>query len=336
MDFSDIKINLDIPRTMTLDGLRYLGALARTVPEGGTIVEIGPLYGSSTWVLSKNAHPSVRIVSIDTWEPQDWIPRRLPEAPEFGIEAFKSFVADCPNVEPIQGFSPACVQGWSDSVDLIFDDATHGDPGFSENINFFLPHLREGGIVCGDDFAAGWPDIIRVVKKLAADWGTRPEVAGRVWAINKFGAKSGYDTVYERLPGRTGGDLFLEAEMASGETIASPPNVWCGALHGNDPILALRARRADGANPGVLVQGQYPDGSETPLMELAAGARFDGPLANIRFELAEDAPRKRPLAYQVSEVEPASGKSINSATSRAGAWTQKSREGSVITGCRLY
>ncbi|KPP83731.1 MAG: putative O-methyltransferase [Rhodobacteraceae bacterium HLUCCA08] len=335
MDFSDIKINLDIPRTMTLDGLRYLGALARTVPEGGTIVEIGPLYGSSTWVLSKNAHPSVRIVSIDTWEPQDWIPRRLPEAPAFGLDAFRAFVADCPNVEPIQGFSPACVQGWSDRVDLIFDDATHGDPGFSENINFFLPHLREGGIVCGDDFASGWPDIIRVVKKLATDWGTWPEVAGRVWAINKFGAKSGHDTVYERLPGRTGGDLYLEAEMASGTRIATPPNVWCGALHGNDTILALGARRADGTDPGVRVQGQYADGRETPLMDLAAGARFDAPLANIRFELAEGAAREHPLSYQATEVDPVTGKSMNTATARAGAWIQTGREGTVISGIRL-
>ena len=42
-DFKDgCKINLDIPRTMTLSGLHYLAKLAQSVPENGIICEIGP------------------------------------------------------------------------------------------------------------------------------------------------------------------------------------------------------------------------------------------------------------------------------------------------------
>jgi len=110
--YKDIAVNPAIPHTMHPEGIRYLGRLAKTVPPGGTIVEIGPLFGSSTWVLSKNAHPSVTIYSIDTWEQDDWIDRRFPDGPEFSVETFKRMVADCPNVVPIQGWSPDVVSDW--------------------------------------------------------------------------------------------------------------------------------------------------------------------------------------------------------------------------------
>ncbi len=104
-----IRINKDIPRTMTMAGLEYLGRLSKCVPENGTIVEIGPLFGSSTWVLAKNAHPSVKVISVDTWEPQPWIDKieaKFPGCKPFSIEAFKYYTQDCENVTAVQAGAP--------------------------------------------------------------------------------------------------------------------------------------------------------------------------------------------------------------------------------------
>ena len=129
---------------MTSDGLEYLGRIARSVPENGVIVEVGPLFGSSTWVLAKNAHPSVQVYSIDTWEPAPWIDKveaKYRNCKPFSKEAFLHYTKDCPNVTAIQGWSPDIVKDWDLPIDVFFDDATHGDPGFTENMNFLLPFV---------------------------------------------------------------------------------------------------------------------------------------------------------------------------------------------------
>src|SRR5579871_61910 len=114
-----IKINRDIPYTMTLYGLEYLGRMARAVPKNGLIVEVGPLFGSSTWVLAQNCDPSVRVISIDTWEPQPWIDtieEKFPGCKHFSKAAFDFYTADCPNVTAIQGFSPEVMGDFNETI----------------------------------------------------------------------------------------------------------------------------------------------------------------------------------------------------------------------------
>ncbi len=241
-----IKINHDIPRTMTLEGLEYLGRLAQSVPKNGVIVEVGPLFGSSTWVLAKNAHPSVTVYSIDTWEPQLWIAKieaKFPNCKPFSLDAFKHYIQDCPNVIPIQGWSPDIVQAtWNRPIDLFFDDASHGNPGFINNINFFEPFIKPLGIICGDDYASGWPDIVREVDNLGQKWHLQPEIAGRVWAMRKpYFEKNITQTVYDSL------ELDIELPQLSAiistkqglHTIGSP-NCWAGAMHKSDTVQTIQ------------------------------------------------------------------------------------------------
>jgi len=237
--------NPSIPSTMTSDGLDFLGMMARSVPKNGIIVEIGPLFGSSTWVLAKNADPSVQVFSIDTWEPAPWIDKveaKYRNCKPFSKDAFLYYTRDCPNVTAIQGWSPEVVKDWDQKIDMFFDDATHGDPGFSENVNFFLPFVKENSILCGDDYSSGWPDIVRVVDDLGEKWGVHPEVSGRVWAMRKptEGGNSKTD-IFSSVSGNTNApQVSVECKTLSGKEYNLSAGLWSGALHKKDRLATLQ------------------------------------------------------------------------------------------------
>jgi len=230
---------------MTSDGLDFLGMMARSVPKNGVIVEIGPLFGSSTWVLSKNADPSVRVFSVDTWEPAPWIDKveaKFRNCRPFSKEAFIYYTRDCPNVTAIQGWSPEVVKDWNLPIDMFFDDATHGDPGFSENVNFFLPFVKENSILCGDDYSSGWPDIVRVVDELGEKWGVHPEVYGRVWAIRKpqEGKDSKADIFSTVSNNYNQPHVAIKCSTLSGKNYELSEGLWSGALHKKDRLTRIK------------------------------------------------------------------------------------------------
>ncbi len=181
------QINMKIPGKVAWDELMFLSTLASRVPAMGQIVEIGPLYGRSTFSLAKSA-PQATVTSIDTFENAEWIQKYAASSkdiPQFGLEAFKKFTSQFENVNPIVGFSPQVVSDWSKPIDMYFEDATHGNPNLKENMNFWISHLKPGGIACGHDYTLRFPDVKREVDEWAKRWGTIPKIVGSLWAIQK-------------------------------------------------------------------------------------------------------------------------------------------------------
>ncbi|MES0883729.1 class I SAM-dependent methyltransferase [Roseibium sp. SCP14] len=329
--FSDgIKINNSIPRTMTVEGLHYLGKLAQSVPENGTIVEVGPLYGSSTWVLAKNSAPSVKIYSIDTWDPQPWIKKRLPDALEFGLDSFRHYVRDCENVTPIQGWSPQVVEDtWDRPIDLFFDDATHGDPGFSANMNFFLPFVKDDGILCGDDYASGWPDIIRVVNKLAKSWNVTPEVNGRCWAVLKNGGRgTPHNSIADKIGPWCEADLTLTTRSKSGYQHKSQPRTWTGRILENDPLTGVGIF----TNGVKKVSGKFDlyfeDGNVSKGLAFDAMHQFEKNITNISVCLDKDYEKEFTVKVQGCEIIRATPncKTMNTSSSGPGKLLKKDDE----------
>ncbi len=332
----DIRINTSIPHTMTQEGLRFLGELARHVPENGVIVEVGPLFGSSTWVLAKNAHPSVTVYSIDTWEPAEWIDKvvakKFPKARKFSREAFEYYVRDCPNVKPVQGWSPDVVADtWDRKIDLFFDDASHGNPGFINNLEFFEPFVKPGCVMCGDDYASGCPDIITETNRLARRWNQRINVIGRVWALRKPLDPSAPDpvTVYGGLTPHKGPFPVLITHNASGVCTSDYPSSWTGRLHRYDPIfrftLAWGGRRIPRLE--ILARCKGMDGMVSPWRRMGEYVETDKPwvpIAEVRFRLAGRDADKYTLRYQAGWCYPRIGRKVGAHNSRffhADSWT---------------
>ena len=47
--------------------------------------------------------------------------------------------------------------------DIVYIDASHDYDSVEGDIINWLPLIREGGVICGDDYTRDWPDIIRAV-----------------------------------------------------------------------------------------------------------------------------------------------------------------------------
>lgn len=133
--------------------LKYLAKMASKVPEGGTIVEIGSLYGRSAYALGMNKKQSVRLICIDP----------LPTEPKIStsgygtiqpycIETFKNNTKDIQNITLIRGFSPRDCTNFNDSVDLILIDGDHSYKGVTDDLEFWVPKVKSGGYVICDDY----------------------------------------------------------------------------------------------------------------------------------------------------------------------------------------
>jgi len=157
--------------------------LAKQVPENGTIVEIGSLMGKSSVTWAKFSKPSVNIYCIDVFP--DFFKARESTFYETNIhpdpnviynvyEEFLKNTKNYSNIKMIQGFSPnefseSNLQTFNSikEIDLFFLDASHKNPNDWDNIMFFLPKIKSGGIICGHDYNhPEYPDVEINVKKL--------------------------------------------------------------------------------------------------------------------------------------------------------------------------
>ncbi len=226
----------DTPRTMTLSGLQFLQALAAQ-RSSGCFLEIGPLFGSSTGAIDAGrADKSVPIHTIDTFDPAPWIVSRLGQ--NLSRDAFEKYTSHIENLNIHQGFAPDVVKDvWADQIGFYFDDATHGDPGWTDNFTFFEPFFTEDAIICGDDFAGGWPHIVRNVYHLSNVMGAKLFVVGRVWAFTQaddWRISDAIDSAFPRLKG-----VALEVQHGD-QTRSNLAASWSWGLHRSDPLSAVR------------------------------------------------------------------------------------------------
>lgn len=224
------------PATMTESGRQFLKALASEADENGCFLELGPLFGSSTQAIANGRRGSATIHTIDTFHPDAWVMRRLGR--NLSREAFDEYTRHIPNLVVHEGFAPDVVRDtWSEPIGCYFDDATHGDPGWSDNFNFFSQFFTHDAIICGDDFAGGWPDIPRNVTRIADSWGVGVYVLGRLWAITR-GDESRIVRAAERVDPELAGATIESIHRAVADT--KPAMCWSGGLHQRVPLSAFR------------------------------------------------------------------------------------------------
>lgn len=49
---------------------------------------------------------------------------------------------------------------------IVYIDASHEYEFVIEDIKSWLPKVKNGGIICGDDYIEGWPGVIRAVNEI--------------------------------------------------------------------------------------------------------------------------------------------------------------------------
>lgn len=53
--------------------------------------------------------------------------------------------------------------------DIVYIDASHEYEFVIEDIKNWIPKVKKGGVICGDDYVKGWPGVIRAVDEIFGD-----------------------------------------------------------------------------------------------------------------------------------------------------------------------
>ena len=134
-------------------------------------VEVGCLHGRSSATIAKTIDKG-KLYCIDLWDGRESydpdyddnmiLLKHLPyKGLKNTLEIFLENTKDITNIIPIQGYSPECVSDWNKPIDFIFLDASHENPSDRNNIDFWLPKIKPGGMFLGHDYFEDriFPDV---------------------------------------------------------------------------------------------------------------------------------------------------------------------------------
>jgi len=169
--------NNEIFGYMNENELQVLEQFAFTVPKDGKIVEVGSLFGRSSVCFALSA-PEVTVYCIDTFTDSDWICNinindinNVNKYPVFGQiyntkKEFLKNTKNIPNIVQIQGHSPHQIIYEDGEIDMFFLDAEHLNPNDWDNLCYWVPLVKSGGIICGHDYNLQFPNVIQNVQRL--------------------------------------------------------------------------------------------------------------------------------------------------------------------------
>jgi predicted O-methyltransferase YrrM len=141
--------------------------LLANMPEDGTFVELGAWLGkSSAYLCDKATYQNITI--IDTWKGS---PNELTTTHKLATEQniYNLFVENMGsrNYNVIKGESKVAAKMFlKESLDVVFIDLTHTYEAVKEDIKLWLPKVKKGGYIAGDDYHEHWKGVIQAVDEL--------------------------------------------------------------------------------------------------------------------------------------------------------------------------
>lgn len=178
---NDTTYNLSIPGFMRPVELRHLDGLVSTLAPGAIVVEVGSMFGRSSYCIAKS-NPGVTLYCVDQWK-GDVVPRY----PEFtnSLTEFQKYTAACPNIIT-KHIEQTHVEWDGGKVDMVFIDAgCHANPIEWEIVQYWLPKIKNGGLLTGHDYHPVYPDVIANVARLE-NMGYRklsPRLNSSIWSF---------------------------------------------------------------------------------------------------------------------------------------------------------
>lgn len=135
------------------------------------IAELGVLYGDTCLTILHNCSVK-KYYAIDLWEAYDgydddiwFIPKILSIGGEKLLKDFKEKAKEYPQIEIIREYTDEAHKHIKDGeLDFCFIDANHDYEYAYEDIKLYLPKVKKGGILAGDDYC------LESVKEAVADF----------------------------------------------------------------------------------------------------------------------------------------------------------------------
>ena len=101
--------------------------------------------------------------SLEHQEDQDVKSGQLIDVFKKNIEPVKDVITICPMTSKM-----AVEQFQNNSLDFVFIDAAHEYEAVKKDIELWLPKIKQGGLIAGDDYQT-WPGVKQAVDELLPD-----------------------------------------------------------------------------------------------------------------------------------------------------------------------
>ena len=141
--------------------------LLSKVPSDGTFVELGAWLGKSSSYLCDKA-TGQQIIIIDSFKgTAEYIDSYYNLAKTADI--YELFVDNMGNrkYKAIKATSKSASRKFKDeSLDVVFIDLNHSYESVKEDIALWLPKVKKGGYLAGDDYHENWPGVIQAVNEM--------------------------------------------------------------------------------------------------------------------------------------------------------------------------
>jgi predicted O-methyltransferase YrrM len=141
--------------------------LIHNMPQDGKFVELGAWLGKSSAYLCDTATYQ-EITIVDTWKGS---PNELTTTHKLATEQniYNLFVENMGDrkYKAIKATSKVASKKFAnESLDVVFIDLTHTYEAVKEDIKLWLPKVKKGGFIAGDDYHEHWKGVIQAVDEL--------------------------------------------------------------------------------------------------------------------------------------------------------------------------
>jgi predicted O-methyltransferase YrrM len=141
--------------------------LIHNMPQDGKFVELGAWLGKSSAYLCDTATYQ-EITIVDTWKGS---PNELTTTHKLATEQniYNLFVENMGTrkYKAIKATSKVASKKFAnESLDVVFIDLTHTYEAVKEDIKLWLPKVKKGGFIAGDDYHEHWQGVIQAVDEL--------------------------------------------------------------------------------------------------------------------------------------------------------------------------
>jgi len=159
--------------------------------DGDHFVEVGAWKGQSTAfmaVLIINSGKKIKFDVVDTWEgSQEHQKDEGWDAVLKKDSLYREFIS---NMKPVEGYyNPmrmtsleAAAQYANESLEFVLLDASHEYEDVKADILAWLPKIKPGCFLAGDDYHPSWPGVPQAVDEILPD---AQEIDGCTWIYQK-------------------------------------------------------------------------------------------------------------------------------------------------------
>jgi predicted SAM-dependent methyltransferase/predicted O-methyltransferase YrrM len=172
----------------------YYNSIAKDIKNGSTIVEVGSWLGKSTVgiaMINKENNIDCKLYAVDTWEGSDEEPHKeyIDNLAKNNLTLYDKFMKNVIdfNVQdviiPIKKTSEEASKDFEDeSADIVIIDAAHDYDNVTNDIKHWLPKVKKGGILMGDDYDPdSWPEVVQAVKDYFGEGNYSVNEPGGTW-----------------------------------------------------------------------------------------------------------------------------------------------------------